>query len=423
MTVIFSDIFDKDTFIDIISQHNFLKKALHFFCRNKIFFKFAALCVAGALFIAISLASTGVIIGFDVTYAGENVGTVKDVSVFNDAKDLAVKTVNCDNADKFIYTPKFRMTLTVANCLDNALNLADTLLEKTDEFVKVSVLKVNNKDVACVNYGELEEAVNTSLKRFEIAGAENVSSFVDKVEVVTGYYLSKDIVSVSELTDYINSLPVKTVATVATDSEIPYTTKKVTTSEQVVGYSKITTPGENGISRTTESVELLNGAEVSRTLLGTVTIKEPVTAIKTVGTAKSSASAAERRIAGSAGFIFPLSSGTYTISAYYGDGRNHKGVDLAANKGTSIFAVASGTVTFSGSYSGYGYCVIIDHGNGIKTLYGHASKLLVNKGDTVSQGDLIALVGRTGNSTGNHLHFEVRVNGKNVNPAPFIGIG
>lgn len=423
MTAIFRGMFDKETFVEIVSQHNFLRKALSYISKNKVFIKFATLCMIGVLLIVASLASAGVIIGFDVKYAGEIVATVKNVSVFNAAKDLAVKTVSCDNADKFISTPKFKMTLTVANCLDNALNLADTLLEKTDEFEKVSVLRVNDKDIACVKYGELDAAVNASLKRFEFDGVENLSSFVDKVEVVIGYCLKSDVVQVDSLTEYINSLSVKMVSTVVTDFEIPYTTKKVTTNEEVVGFSKITTPGENGISRTTESIEFLNGVEISRTTLGTVTIKEPVTAVQTIGTAKSTASASERYIAGNADFIFPLSRGTYTVSAYYGDGRNHKGVDLAANKGTSIFAVASGIVTFSGSYSGYGYCVIIDHGNGLKTLYGHASKLLVSKGDKVSQGDLIALVGRTGNSTGNHLHFEVKVNEKNVDPAPFIGIG
>ena len=85
-------------------------------------------------------------------------------------------------------------------------------------------------------------------------------------------------------------------------------------------------------------------------------------------------------------------------------------------------AAASGTVEFSGwSSNGFGYNIIIDHGNGVKTLYGHASKLLVSEGQKISAGQHIGNVGSTGQSTGNHLHFEVRINGQRVNPAPYIG--
>ena len=95
---------------------------------------------------------------------------------------------------------------------------------------------------------------------------------------------------------------------------------------------------------------------------------------------------------------------------------------MAADKGTPIFAAASGKITFVGYDSQYGYNVIIEHSNGIKTRYAHANALCVKKGDTVSQGDMIATVGMTGYATGNHLHFEVIVNGNRVNPAPYIGL-
>ena len=98
----------------------------------------------------------------------------------------------------------------------------------------------------------------------------------------------------------------------------------------------------------------------------------------------------------------------------------HKGMDIAAPKGTPIKAAASGTITYAGWMSGYGYLVRISHGNGIETYYGHCSKLYVSKGDTVEAGDTIAAVGSTGNSTGNHLHFEIRKNGKQVNPQTYV---
>jgi murein DD-endopeptidase MepM/ murein hydrolase activator NlpD len=111
--------------------------------------------------------------------------------------------------------------------------------------------------------------------------------------------------------------------------------------------------------------------------------------------------------------------GQYRITSNFG-GRadpitgvwtSHGGTDIAAPYGTPIVAANSGVVIFSGWHYSYGNYVIVDHGGGIATLYGHCSKLLVSKGQEVSRGEKIALVGSTGYSTGNHLHFEVRING------------
>jgi murein DD-endopeptidase MepM/ murein hydrolase activator NlpD len=100
--------------------------------------------------------------------------------------------------------------------------------------------------------------------------------------------------------------------------------------------------------------------------------------------------------------------------------RLHEGIDVAASSGDDIRASASGKVTFAGVYNGYGRTVIIDHGNGISTLYGHSSKLLVKEGQTVSKGELIAKVGSSGRSTGPHLHFEIRINGEPVDPLNYL---
>jgi murein DD-endopeptidase MepM/ murein hydrolase activator NlpD len=103
-------------------------------------------------------------------------------------------------------------------------------------------------------------------------------------------------------------------------------------------------------------------------------------------------------------------------------GEGHSGLDLGAPKGTPIHAARDGVVSSvvdSGS-SGYGYHVVIDHGDGMVTLYGHCSKVYVRSGQVVKQGDVIAAVGSTGRSTGNHLHFEIRVNGKAVNPRNYL---
>lgn len=101
---------------------------------------------------------------------------------------------------------------------------------------------------------------------------------------------------------------------------------------------------------------------------------------------------------------------------------NHKGLDIGASKGTPIYAAASGTVTVSqyGYSGGYGNYIMLSHGNAVQTLYGHCSQLCVSQGEYVSQGQLIATVGSTGRSTGNHLHFEIRVNGVAQNPQNYV---
>ena len=99
---------------------------------------------------------------------------------------------------------------------------------------------------------------------------------------------------------------------------------------------------------------------------------------------------------------------------------SHTGLDIAAPNGTPIQVAADGVVTHASPMGTYGNLVIVSHGNGVETYYAHCSKILVSVGDTVSAGDKIALVGSTGNSTGNHLHLEIRINGKVVNPQKYL---
>jgi len=104
------------------------------------------------------------------------------------------------------------------------------------------------------------------------------------------------------------------------------------------------------------------------------------------------------------------------------EGYYHKGVDLAANIGTKIQAALDGTVSFSGVADGYGKVVIIDHSDNLQTVYAHCSKLNVSSGEQVLRGQFIAEVGNTGDSTGPHLHFEIRVDGVQIDPLGYTGV-
>ncbi|QHW32627.1 peptidoglycan DD-metalloendopeptidase family protein [Paenibacillus rhizovicinus] len=112
----------------------------------------------------------------------------------------------------------------------------------------------------------------------------------------------------------------------------------------------------------------------------------------------------------------------YRTHPIYGVRRLHTGMDMAVPKGTPIYAAESGVVLVAQWSNGYGNCVIIDHGGGLWTVYGHIRDggIMVKEGQSVKRGDKIAEVGSTGDSTGNHLHFEVRLNQKAVNPAPYL---
>lgn len=124
-------------------------------------------------------------------------------------------------------------------------------------------------------------------------------------------------------------------------------------------------------------------------------------------------------------WAFPLKS-SYTLTSHYGESRSyesHPGIDLAVPTGTPIYAAQSGKVVTSGTYGGYGLAVVIYHGGGLTSVYGHNSQLLVNAGEYVKKGQKIALAGSTGWSTGSHLHFEVRnASGSPISPQPYIGI-
>lgn len=403
-------------------KYNFIKKGVSFILRHRLPARVGSLALAGMLAVGVSIVAAGLTLGFKVNYAGAFIATVKNEAVFEDAREIAVGRVESRSAAKAIEKPELSLTLTVSDRLDTAPAVAKAIIENTEEIVSASALVVNGERVATVESGEITAYLETSRQRFNIEGAENTSEFADEVEVEEGYYLKSETDSLETVKAVIDALPVKTVAVVTTDIQVPFGKKTVKSAEKEKGYSAVTTAGQNGINRKTESVELVNGKEVSRSELSLETVKAPVEEITTVGTAIPVVTQTQRAAAQSAGFILPLNRGSFTITSYWGDGRGHKGMDLAANKGTPIFAAAAGKVVSAGWDGDYGYSVVVDHGNGIKTRYAHQSALSVKAGQTVAQGDQLGLVGSTGNSSGNHLHFEVIVNGVRKNPAPYIGL-
>lgn len=221
-------------------------------------------------------------------------------------------------------------------------------------------------------------------------------------------------------------LSVRVQRTETYDEEIPYETEVTKDNTKNKSYSLVTQQGKNGLQTVTASVEYVNGIEQKRDILETTVLEEPVTKKMVQGTITETTYRASYVAAtygsGSidSNFIWPVGGSGGYISQYYGN-YGHTGLDIAGSYGLPILAVAPGKVVVSGWYYSYGKCVVIDHGNGVRTLYGHASSLNVSVGDYVSQGQTIALMGSTGNSSGNHLHIEVQINGSTRNPLNYIG--
>ena len=195
------------------------------------------------------------------------------------------------------------------------------------------------------------------------------------------------------------------------------------------GSSAIVQDGVNGTDLVTADVSYINGIETRRKILTRKTITEPVSEIISLGTKALPsgvvATIPENMPIGQ--LLWPVggSDGGQISEMMYGYGGYypHSGIDIAAPYGTPIFAAESGTVILSQWYYGYGYCVMIQHSNGMVTVYGHASYLHVSVGEQVTMGQLIADVGSTGDSTGNHCHFEVRIGGMNgtkANPINYL---
>lgn len=183
------------------------------------------------------------------------------------------------------------------------------------------------------------------------------------------------------------------------------------------GTTKVLTQGEEGESLVTADISYVNGQERSRTVVDQQTVREPTTTTMAVGTKE------RPRTMPTGTYIWPISG---RINSYFGyrtifGGRSyHSGLDIDGYHGQTIVASDGGKVTYAGWKSGYGYIVIISHGSGVETYYAHCSSLLVSAGTEVYQGQAIARVGSTGRSTGDHCHFEIRINGTAVNPLSYL---
>lgn len=207
-------------------------------------------------------------------------------------------------------------------------------------------------------------------------------------------------------------------------ADIPFETIVIEDPEMPEGQVQVETQGVNGEKRLKALVTYREGVAVKKKVLETEVITEPVSEIIRMGTAVNGVINYDVPEfvtgTGNGEYIWPVGGGY--ISAHQGDNRGHKGIDIAAPYGTPIYAAASGTVISAntGWNGGYGNCIVIQNDDGKETWYAHQAELAAAEGDVVEAGQLIGYVGSTGDSTGNHLHFEVRLDGKYLDPEEYV---
>lgn len=304
-------------------------------------------------------------------------------------------------------------------------DLKAVMLKKFNIEVDAFLMKSDKRKVAYVtseNQGkEIIKAIKdyyskeTKLSSIKKVEMENKISY-DSVKVKIGdlYENSKIIKDVIEYNNKAQRplITVRVVGDVIKEETIHPITIMKSSNRLMKGVNKTQCEGKEGTKKLTSEVIALNNKQVSENLLKT----EIITAVQN----KEILVGIYEPIILQLGYMNRPSRGS--ISSTFGMrwGRMHKGIDIAANFGATINAALEGTVTYAGWQDGYGKVIKIDHGEGIETTYAHCSSIAVEKGEAVKQGKKIGEVGSTGNSTGPHLHFEVRENGEPKNPEKYI---
>lgn len=300
---------------------------------------------------------------------------------------------------------------------DNVIEASYTIEPDLKQGIYRSETLVDESDMKDFLTGEKEVLTEYTAEKEDTPEkiAEDFGMSVDEVKELNPE-IDKEIEDGSQvkIKEKVSVLPVKYVCEEKEEEVIELDTYSYNDSDELVSE------GIRGRKMSTYQVTYIDGTEVSRKLTDSRTVEFPSEEdTNNMQEDLYSESVPDTAEIFSGEFIWPVSGGY--ISDTFGSDRNHKGLDIAADSGTSIFASDGGTVIDAGwNDGGYGNYVVIDHGNGYVTLYGHASEVYVSAGDVVSQGDEIAAVGSTGDSTGNHCHFEIRFEGDYLNPENFI---
>ena len=363
----------------------------------------------------------------------------------------------------------------------SSLQLANAMLSATEqELAEAYGIYIDGEFTGAVKDTKaVKEALADRLANFSAEGIVKNISYVNKIEYVDGIYLTSSIVDESEMINLLTSTKEKDSTYVVQDKDTPvtisqkynmdfnefeelnpiirnrclpgqvvnviehesflpiqytremeilsfldYETIEVQTSSLDYGTKKLLVKGEKGEKRSNIEVTYIDGIESSRKTISSEITKEPVVQQMGVGMEAARPDYPDTvynggPLTGTGQFAWPVNGGW--ISDVFISNRNHMGLDIAADSGTNIYAADDGYIVTAGwNAGGYGNVVMIDHLNGYQTVYGHMSYVVATEGQYVTRGQLIGLVGSTGDSTGPHCHFEVRYLGVHDDPAKYL---
>ncbi len=333
-----------------------------------------------------------------ITIDGEFVGAVTD----NTAIEKFLETKKAEYSDEDVLEVSFDKDIeyTYENYVmpDQIVDQLD-IIEKLDSLVTepvyYEVVKGDNPwDVAMDNDMTMDE-LNECFASYK----------GEEIEDITEYFPIGAVIQLSEEVPY---LQVMTTKEIEYTEPIDYEIIKTEDDDIYKGDYEVDVEGVEGEKKVVARVTYKGDTAISTEVLSEVVISEPIAEERRIGTRETITPVSEGS-GGSGVYFWPVDGGY--ISAYMGDGRGHKGIDIAAPYGTPIYATEAGTITQAetGWNGGYGTCVRIKHDNGEVAMYAHMSSLAeISYGDYVVKGQLIGYVGSTGDSTGNHLHFEIR---------------
>ncbi len=419
--------------------------------------------------------------GLILTNNGRQIAAIQNESVYEKATEMVNQRMVHDTAaqsSEIRLAPSFRLTTASAAGYVGPNAVCDLLIKQSNGIIEeASGLYVDGRLLGAVKSGaDLRYLLEGVLSAARGNDASVTAQFKKNVEIVNGLFPTMSIVgtdamkklvngtsraattytvregdtatsiayanhtTIAELNkinrnqlgdllhpgDLINlelavpTLEVELVKTVTYEVAIPYATVTREDGTQYTDYTKVLTEGVDGKQRVTDEIHTVNGVETSRVNLSTTVLQKPVEKVVLTGTKKKPQN--EAGVA-SGKFMWPVPA-LHEITTYFTWrwGKFHTGIDISGSGayGKTIVAADGGVVTLAGENDGYGNCIIVDHGNGYRTLYGHCSEILVTGGQSVSKGQAIGRVGSTGNSTGPHCHFEVIKNNTKVNPLPYV---
>lgn len=406
------------------------------FTSAKTFFKRS---IAFILIFAVLISSVIYIISTDskvdaiaLIFDNEVVGYACSQNDADHAKNMALKALGITSDKKL----DSKETKTEPYNLKSAELLSDALAQKIapDRICVTEIYFDSSLFCAVKSRQAAREILIKQLEKAQKKYPDSSVSFAQEITFCDAYYEVKDerIWTTEQLElnlKILDPLEITHAECEKTIETVEYETVEIQTNTLFIGDKRIRRNGVDGSAYAIDLVTYIGDKRVSAEELMSVSVKAPVSQIVERGIRAESLSLGTYSVLQTTGYFCWPVVGLFTVTSPYGYRSlgYHRGIDIsgASASGSLIVAGASGTVTTAGwSTGGYGNYVIIDHGNGVETLYAHMldNSIMVNVGDTVTKGQAIGRVGNTGYSFGAHLHFEVRINGNRINPAPYLGL-